>query len=61
MIFAEVTNGTVTNIIVAEQDFIDTLPAKENVEWIKDTAGNKQRLVVFMKKQEVYFVMLNRV
>ena len=44
MIFAQVTNGTVTNIIVAEQDFIDTLPAEENVEWIKDTAGNKAKI-----------------
>ena len=31
--FAEVKNGTVTQVIVAEQDFIDTLPNAS--EWIQ--------------------------
>ena len=38
--FAQVKNGTVINIIVAEQDFIDTLPPEENVEWIKTEPSN---------------------
>jgi hypothetical protein len=39
--FAKVENGLVTNVIVAEQDFIDTLPDKE--KWIQtsyNTRGN---------------------
>ena len=55
MIFAQVTNGTVTNIIVAEQDFIDTLPAEENVEWIKDTAGNKAKIGGIYEKTKGVF------
>ena len=38
--FAQVKSGTVINIIVAEQDFIDTLPPEENVEWIKTEPSN---------------------
>ena len=33
--FAQVKNGTVISVIVAEQDYIDTLPVEENVEWVK--------------------------
>ena len=40
--FAKVESGTVTQVIVAEQDFIDTLPDKE--KWIQtsyNTRGGK--------------------
>ena len=43
-LFAQVQNGTVINIIVAEQDFIDSLPTEENIEWVKtdcQTYNNK--------------------
>ena len=33
--FAQVKSGTVINVIVAEQDFIDSLPTEENVEWVQ--------------------------
>ena len=39
--YAKVENGIVTNVIVAEQDFIDTLPDKDT--WIQtsyNTYGN---------------------
>mgnify|MGYP003312840034 CR=1 FL=1 len=42
--FAKVKNDIVEQVIVAEQDFIDTIPTEENVEWIKDTAGNKAKI-----------------
>lgn len=42
--FAQVKNGTVINVIVADQTFIDGLPKEENVEWVqtdRDTFRNK--------------------
>lgn len=42
--FAKVKNGTVIDVIVAEQDFVDSLPKEENVEWVKTdpyTLNNK--------------------
>lgn len=33
--FAKVKDGTVIDIIVAEQDFIDNLPKEDNVEWVQ--------------------------
>lgn len=42
--FAQVKNGTVIDVIVAEQDFIDSLPKEEGVEWFRtdpDTLNNK--------------------
>ena len=42
--FAKVNNGTVTGIIVADQNFVDSLPKEENVEWVqtdRDTRWNK--------------------
>ena len=38
--FAKVENGIVTNVIVAEQDFIDTLP--ENETWIQTSYNTRQ-------------------
>ena len=38
--FAQVKSGTVINVIVAEQDFIDTIPPEENIEWIKTEPSN---------------------
>tara|TARA_B100000161_G_scaffold238880_1_gene190051 strand:- start:4887 stop:5255 length:369 start_codon:yes stop_codon:yes gene_type:complete len=38
--FAKVKNNIVEQVIVAEQDFIDTIPAEENVEWIKTDPSN---------------------
>jgi len=43
--FAEVKNGIVTQVIVAEQDFIDTLP--NPTEWVQtsyNTVGGKHTL-----------------
>lgn len=43
--FAKVEDGIVTQIIVAEQDFIDTLP--DSASWIQtsyNTYGNEHRL-----------------
>ena len=42
--FAKVDNGTVTGIIVADQNFVDSLPKEDNVEWVqtdRDTHWNK--------------------
>ena len=39
-IFAQVKNDSVINLVVAEQDWIDTLPSEENVEWIKSESSN---------------------
>ncbi len=41
--FAKVEDGIVTDIIVAEQEFIDSLPTDENSQWIQtsyNTRGN---------------------
>lgn len=38
--FAKVKNDIVEQVIVAEQDFIDTIPTEENVEWIKTDLSN---------------------
>jgi hypothetical protein len=37
--FAKVENGVVTDVIVAEQDFIDTLPDKDN--WIQTSYNTR--------------------
>lgn len=37
--FAQIINGIVQQVIVAEQDFIDTLPDKEN--WIKTSYNSR--------------------
>ena len=34
-IFAKIENITVTNLIVAEQEFVDTIAPEEGVQWIK--------------------------
>ena len=39
-IFALVKNDSVINLVLAEQDWIDTLPSEENVEWIKSESSN---------------------
>ena len=42
--FAKVDNGTVTGIIVSDQNFVDSLPKEDNVEWVqtdRDTHWNK--------------------
>lgn len=33
--FAKVINGKVVNIILADQEFIDTIPAEEGVSWVQ--------------------------
>jgi hypothetical protein len=33
--FARVVNGQVEEVIVAEQDFVDSLPVEENTQWIQ--------------------------
>ena len=38
--FAKVEDGIVTNVIVAEQDFIDTLP--ENETWVQTSYNTRQ-------------------
>ena len=38
--YAKVINGTVEEVIVAEQDFIDTLPAEEDWKACIETTGN---------------------
>ena len=42
--YAKVKDGTVVDLILAEQDFIDSLPKEENLEWVEtdlDTHNNK--------------------
>jgi hypothetical protein len=42
--FAKVEDGIVVDVIVAEQDFIDSLPSEDGVSWIKtsyNTLGGK--------------------
>ena len=43
-IFAQVKNDTVINVVVAEQDWIDTLPSEENVEWIESKSTNQAKI-----------------
>ena len=38
--YAKVINGTVEEVIVAEQDFIDTLPEEEDWKACIETTGN---------------------
>lgn len=39
--FAQVENGTVINVIVAEQDFIDSLPAEQGVSWVQTSYNTR--------------------
>ena len=53
--FAQVKNGTVINVIVAEQDFIDTLPSEENIEWIKTEPSNYAQIGgIYDKSKNVF-------
>ena len=53
--FAQVKSGTVINVIVAEQDFIDTIPSEENVEWIKTEPSNYARIGGIYEKSKGVF------
>jgi hypothetical protein len=37
--FAKVQNGIVVDLIVADQEFIDTIPKESNVQWIETTVN----------------------
>lgn len=39
--FAKVRNGIVEQVIVAEQDFIDALPAEEGVSWVQTSYNTR--------------------
>lgn len=39
--FARVKNNIVTSVIVAEQDFIDSIPVEEGVEWIQTSRNTR--------------------
>lgn len=53
--FAQVKSGTVIAVIVAEQDFIDTIPAEENVEWIKTEPSNYAKIGGIYEKSKGVF------
>jgi len=40
--FARVENGLVTQVIVAEQDFVDSLPQEAGVRWIQTSYNTSQ-------------------